>query len=788
MWFPTSRGVSVVAPNLIRQKHITTAIIIEEMVVDGVSLNLHGDPGAAAGVMKLPPGIKRLEFHYTGVNLSQPHKVKFQLRLDGYDRDWINVRNARSTVYTGLSPGEYTFRVTSLESEKPLMDKCAAFTFYLKPYFYQTTWFYIAVVLVVLLGGQLLHRLRIHKLKSRQKELQALVDSRTGDLKERNRELQTAHTELRRSNELIETKNSQLESQSGALKKLDETKSRFFANISHEFRTPLTLIMGPLEHMIEQSTDEEQKKKMTSMLRNSLRLLGLINQLLELSKFESGTVRLKAAEGDLVPFIKGIAASFDVLCQRRGQVLTCRSSEESINMFFDKRKLEDVMSNLLSNAVKFTPAKGTIEVTVTRGTGRQNTYPRGFVEIAAADTGPGIPDGQKKNVFQRFYQAESTFEHHRKGTGIGLAIVKELVELHSGEIEVRSRPENKNGAEFLLRLPLGRLHLKPGQWTATIEDTSIDVDISNPPPGDDGPGSHVLAYGFDEEEPVTAHAYDVAGDSGGTGDGVVETDGNKDIKPGKRDKNVVLVVEDSGDVRQYIRYTLKPDYIVEEAVDGVKGVKKAREIIPDLIISDIMMPGKDGYQLCRELKTDLKTSHIPIILLTAKADEENVIEGLETGADAYITKPFNTRILKVRIANLIEIRRRLQQELKREMTLQPVKSTMSDMDKEFLKELQAVITKNITAPEFNVEELGKQLYISGATLYRKIRALSGETPTEFIRSCRLKRAAQLLRKGYGSVTEVAFEVGFTSRAYGSATYLANTAEGERVNIPVTYSI
>jgi DNA-binding response OmpR family regulator len=238
-------------------------------------------------------------------------------------------------------------------------------------------------------------------------------------------------------------------------------------------------------------------------------------------------------------------------------------------------------------------------------------------------------------------------------------------------------------------------------------------------------------------------------------------------EPGIRtdETNIILVVEDSAAMRMYIRETLEPGYTVVTAADGREGMQKAQEVIPDLIISDIMMPEVDGLELCRLLKNDVKTSHIPIVLLTAKASEENILQGLKTGADDYITKPFSTKLLIARIKNLIDIRRQLQNNINYEMTLQPVKTSVSKIDRKFLRDLQAVIKKNMSDPEFNVEELSKKLYMGYTTLYRKIKALYGHTPTEFIRSCRLKRALQLLKSGYGSVTEVAFEVGFSSRAY-----------------------
>jgi DNA-binding response OmpR family regulator len=248
---------------------------------------------------------------------------------------------------------------------------------------------------------------------------------------------------------------------------------------------------------------------------------------------------------------------------------------------------------------------------------------------------------------------------------------------------------------------------------------------------------------------------------------IQDSDYNMSVEDGnlEKEKNIILVVEDSADLRYYIRTSLEPFFLVEEAANGREGIEKAKTIIPDLIISDIMMPGIDGYELCRIIKNDISTSHIPVVMLTAKASEENIIQGYETGADDYITKPFNTRLLGARIKNLIELRRQLQLNVNREMAFQPSSIKVSKIDREFLDDLQKVIEKNLSNPDLNVEDLSKRLYMSRTTLYRKILALTGEPPTDFIRTCRLKKAAQMLKNNYGSVTEVAFEVGFNSRAY-----------------------
>jgi CheY-like chemotaxis protein len=512
-------------------------------------------------------------------------------------------------------------------------------------------------------------------------------------------------------------------------------KSRFFANISHEFRTPLTLIMGPLEQMLAREKQQHQKEQLNLMLRNSHQLLMLINQLLDLSKLDSGQLKLQAGPQNIISFIKGIISNFESLAAQNRLNLTFHAKDEDIIVYFDPGKMEQIMGNLLVNAVKFTPPGGEIGVSVT-------VYSPDIVEISVRDTGMGIPKEQLDRIFDRFYQADSSL--HRgiqqiKGTGIGLALTKELVVLHHGNIDVHSRMGENSGTEFIIRLPLGKAHLQPGEIT-------------------DAPASSST---YPNREPMRIPLEE----SNTRAEEIEEEDRSDPEKQGTREKNIILVVEDNPDVREYIRGPLQPDYTVVEAADGKEGIHKAKTIIPDLVISDIMMPGTDGYELCRTLKKDIKTSHIPVILLTAKASEESIIEGLETGADDYITKPFSTRILEARVKNLIELRRQLHIKMNREMTLQPAEISVSSMDQKFLKELQEMIEKNLADPGFNVEQLANKLYMSQSTLYRKILALTGETVTEFIRSYRLKRAAQLLKARFGNVTEVAFEVGFSNTAY-----------------------
>jgi signal transduction histidine kinase/DNA-binding response OmpR family regulator/ligand-binding sensor domain-containing protein len=666
---------------------------------------------------------RNLRFEFAAPFFEDETNTQYQCFLEGYEKDWSSWSPETRKDYTNLDNGVYTFRVRAQNVYENLSRE-AVFKFKILPPWYKTWWAYLFYAIAIFWAVFFIVKWRFGKLEREKQRLEKIVKERTTEIEDKNLQL--------------ENKTAQLEEQSEKLKEMDKVKSRFFANISHEFRTPLTLIMGPLEQIISKTEDYEQEKQLNLMLRNSQRLLSLINQLLELSKFDSGQMKLQSSKQNIISFLKGIVASFESVTTKNELDLTFYAEEENITLYFDAEKLEEVLFNLLSNAVKFTPAGGRITITAVRTGTQEESFPSGSLDILVWDTGPGIDRDQLVHIFDRFYQSASTYEHHQKGSGIGLAIAKEIVDLHHGKINVHNR-EGK-GTEFIIQLPLGDAHLKPEE---IVEPLEMPFQHKNPK-------EIPSLYMIEKERSVLA---EIEAES---------TDSNEILAT---KKNIILMVEDSADVRYYIRGSLEPLYEVVDAKDGREGMKKAQQIIPDLIVSDIMMPSVDGYELCRQLKNDIRTSHIPIILLTAKASEENIIRGLETGADDYITKPFNTKILLARIKNMIDLRRQLQLKLKSQMRLQPAEISVTSFDEEFYQELEAVIEKNLSDPEFNVEQMGKKLYLSRATLYRKIMALTGEPPYQFIRSYRLKRAAQLLKANFGNVTEVAIEVGFTNMAY-----------------------
>jgi len=547
--------------------------------------------------------------------------------------------------------------------------------------------------------------------------------------------------ELRRSRLRAELKMKSFETQK--LQEIDSMKSRFFANISHEFRTPLTLILGPINTILEKTKDQEIQQELNLMQRNARRLQRLINQLLDLSKIEAGKMTLQARPENIVALLNRIVQTFESQAKIKGIELKFQSERDEIMAYIDQEKIENIFYNLLSNALKFTPQGGTVSVNVdiplnppSKGDFSIPPFEGGpggmsvFIQISISDTGIGIPSDRLDKIFDRFYQVDDSFTHEHEGSGIGLALTKELVDLHHGKIEVQS--ELQKGTTFTVYLPLGKEHLKPEE---VVADQSASADSE--PVG-----------GFPKEP----------SESSELSEGLPQTARRKALP-------LVLIVEDNRDMRSYMQDCLASDYRVIEAVDGADGLQTAIDKIPDLIISDVMMPKMDGFQLCQRLKSDERTSHIPVILLTARASAESKIKGLELGADDYILKPFDRTELQVRAKNLIEQRHKLRERFSRDISLPPKEIAMTSYDEKFLQRAMDIIEQHLSNPDFDVTILTREVGMSRMQLHRKLQALTNQSANKFIRSLRLKKAADLLNQKYGNVAQIAYEVGFNNPAY-----------------------
>jgi signal transduction histidine kinase/DNA-binding response OmpR family regulator len=636
--------------------------------------------------------------HYTAPEYIHPNETVFAIQLEGFNDDWQEVGNKREARYTNLSPGTYTFKAKvrnhhGFWSETPRTLKIVVL-----PPWYRTWWAYLLYALTV---GGILFAVRNYELKRQLAKAEAL-----------------------------------------RLQELDLAKSRLYNNITHEFRTPLTVILGMAEQ-VKNDPKNWFNEGLQLIRRNGKQLLNLVNQMLDLSKLESGHIPLKLVNGDIVSFLHYLTESFHSYADSKDIRLHFRSDYPELQMDYDPEKLQNVVSNLLSNAIKFTPSGGDVyfdlrfpnnDLRLEEAIVNPNTE----IVIQVSDNGPGIAAEHLPFIFDRFYQADNTDTRRGEGTGIGLALVKELVKVMGGRIEVESPyagPGGK-GTRFSIWLPVTRTAAPPDPLKGeTLWQNPADIS--------DTIKSELSDYG----SPFRG--------SGGGG----------------ADRFTVLLVEDNPDVVTYLTSVLSLHYRIATARNGQEGIEKAFELVPDLIVSDVMMPEKDGFELCHTLKTDERTSHIPIVLLTAKADQKSKIEGLTYGADAYLAKPFHQEELLVRVEKLIELRRRMQERFRTAGSLQQVIDTPpQSIEDQFLQKVIRIIQAQMSDENFGMPQLCKELNMSRTNLFRKLKALTGKSTTLFIRTLRLEKARTLLETTELNVTEACFAAGFNSPNYFSRVF------------------
>lgn len=505
------------------------------------------------------------------------------------------------------------------------------------------------------------------------------------------------------------------------LQQVDDLKTRLFANIAHEFRTPLTLIRGTAEMLGE---DRQYRQQSENILYNSNKVLRLVDQMLHLARLEAGSVPLHYVQSDVTVFLHYVVNSFQGLAAYSQVKLHFLPDNQVLIFDFDPEKLEELVGNLISNALKYTPAGGDIYVSVHK----TYTLPKGRPDgqeqliVKVRDTGIGIPEDKLALIFDRFYRIEDATMHYEEGSGIGLSLVKEYVRLLGGDIAVQSKPGE--GSEFTLTLPVSR----NAPFQKDIPTTNMEYLNERGYPGQ-------------EESPeVLSHPQ-------------------------------LLIIEDNPEVMDYLRLLLEKKYRLHFAPNGEAGISAALEYIPDLILSDVMMPGKDGYEVCSALKKDFRTSHIPIVLLTARADMDSRIRGLEHGADAYLTKPFNKKELLICLHNLMIIREKLRIKYSSRLSENELEPT-EGLDEQFLKKVHEILKNHYQEEEFGIEALYEALHISRVQLHRKLMALTGLSASHFIRAYRLEKAREILLKTSRSVAEIAYEVGFSDANYFTKTFTA----------------
>lgn len=691
LFFGGINGLNYFYPQDIKNNDFIPGIVITSCEV----LNESGNEGNQSELINSPEGLaeitlpyvkNNIRFEFAALDYSAPEKNKYMYILENFNDNWISAGTKHSASFTNLPPGHYVFRVKGSNNDGVWNEKGTMVNLIILPPWWRTWWAYTIYGLLLFSGLYFLRRYELNRI----------------------------HLKNQLKMEKVE---------SDSLRHLDQIKTRFFANISHEFRTPLTLILGQVESVLSSEISMKAKSKLHIANRNARRLLTLINQLLDISKIEAGSMQLKAEQHNIVSFLKSLFYSFESLADTKQITLKFESDLVNIPVIFEPDKMEKVFYNLFSNAFKFTPPGGTITV---------KAYISGSSAVMSIkDTGAGIPANRVNKIFDRFYQLDNSSTREHEGTGIGLALTKELIELHKGTIEVISG--EGEGAEFIVMLPLGDLNTrKPGTEAVASNDVFDDINMES--------------------------AEEVKDEIS------IKKDGN--VNRGE----IILIVEDNTDVRNYIKEQLETEFTIIDARNGEAGIAKARGIIPDLIITDIMMPKMDGYRFSSEIRKDERTSHIPIIMLTAKAGLDDKIEGLETGVDAYLTKPFSTRELKVIVRNLIQQRRELRKRFSSATIIKPSDVSTISTDQIFLQKTISIVEKHFDDEQFGVELLASEAGMSVSQINRKLKALIDQPAGQLIRSLRLQRAADMLKQDSGTIAEICYQVGFSDQSYFSRAF------------------
>ncbi len=708
LWFPTQGGVVILDPETAVRDLPVPPVHIEGVRAGGLEI------APAHGVVTLEPEARTFSVEYTALSFRAPERLLFRTFLEGYDDRWQDAGPERARTYTKVPPGRYTFRVRARSSDGVWNEAGASLRLVVRPFFYETWWFRgaLGVALVALVAAAVQARER--RQAARRRELEGLVERRTG--------------ELVREKETVARQAAELSRQAEELRELDRAKSQLFANVSHEFRTPLTLILGPVRDLragVWGTVEPRVAGQLETVERNAARLLELIDQLLDVARLEAGRLDLRVRLADLDAFVGAVVERFLPLAERRQVHLAFVPAQDPVAVFLDHQQLDKVFANLLANALKHTPEGGLVEVRVV---GPADGEERAAVEVR--DDGPGIPADQLDKIFDRFYQGRGPVARRFGGAGLGLSLARDLAVLHGGTLTVASEPGL--GSTFTVELPLGRGHFREDQLREGLPTPHEGL-----PPLVPVPPSEAL------------HPSDGEG--------------------GDEDRTTVLVVEDHPGVRAYIRGHLAARYRVVEAADGAEGLARARELVPDLVVSDVMMPNLDGYALVRGLRQDPELDFIPVILLTARAGLDSKLEGLGDGADDYLTKPFDIRELRLRVDNLIASRQRLRERFRAErapgndLALPAVREPeATSADQEFLERVAKAIDEGLADETFDVESLAAQLAMGRTQLYRRLDALLGESPARLILERRLEHAARLLEARAGNVSEVAYAVGFKS--------------------------
>jgi len=619
-----------------------------------------------------------LTFRFSALDLSN-QGIKFRYKLSDIEKDWQKNNYGEKITYANLLPGHYKFIVETIPQSGIGEKKQLSFDFTILPPWWKTVW---AILLFILISATILWLVYRFQLRR-----------------------QIAFRETER------------------LRELDELKTRLYANITHEFRTPITIIMGMAEDLADSMSEHEKqkfRKKLETIERNSSNLLHLVNQMLDLAKLEHGKLNYKPIQTNIIPWLQYIVESHQSMAGSKDIQLTYYSETEKLLMDYDEDQLSKVISNLLTNAIKFTNKGGKVIFHV------KHNHIDEQLHLKVKDNGIGIPLTEQVRIFDRFYQVDASAKRNRSGTGIGLSLTREILEMIGGTISVKSQPVK--GSEFEVIIPVTQIAPLKSTNPDKFEKPFIKSEISE------------QAFEEDVEEPAKGN-----------------------------EKPLVLIAEDNHDVAGYVRDTIRMHYKVKWASDGEKAIQMAFDHIPDLVITDLMMPGKDGFEVCNTLKTDERTDHIPVVMLTAKVTDTDRISGYERGADAYLTKPFNKKELMVRLEQLLKLRKQLQTKFSKLDLKSEVGKSISP-EEQFILKVAQIVEANTEKSIFNAADLASKVHLSESQLYRKLKAITGKSTAIFIRAVRLKKAKELLESSNLSISEIAYQVGFNDPAWFSRVF------------------
>ena len=643
--------------------------------------------------INLEASVNNFSFSFSSLHYNDSKLNKYKYILEGFDQNWIETTSdLRIANYTNIRPGNYLFKVYGSNNKGMWSEYPAEVSITVSPPWYLMLWAKIIYVLSFVLLVYFLRMLAVLNLK-------------------RKRKLEFDRLEKEKE------------------KEINKVKLEFFTNISHELRSPLTLILGPAEKLIKQGEKLHKKERLRlyqTMQRNSDYLLKLIKQLLDFRKLDQGKIKLNCTHLNLLTLVNKITDQFYTLAEQEKLALKNTLPQNKLFVWIDVNIIEKILYNLLSNAIKFTQKGGCISIGINSVVSQKSNYPEGHVEIFVEDNGKGISASDLKNVFNRFYQSDNQNKEN-EGVGIGLSFSQNLARLHGGKIEVVS--ELEKGSCFTLLIPLGNSHLSNEQM---VENNEIFISKVN-------------------------H----------TSNSVLTKD-LQTTDAGIKDKPSLLIIEDNPEIYHYLTSELSAYYSTLSSIDGSQGIEMAFDALPDIIVSDIMMPKTDGIEVCRKLKNDIRTSHIPIILLSARVNDESKIEGLKSGADVYLTKPFSLEVLKTQITSLLDNRKKVHSEF-RKPNFEPSKIDISTLDELFIEKIITIIKDNIDNPIFTVQEFSNLSGMSRTSFFNKIKGITGLKPTEFLRNYRLKLAAQFLLKGF-SVKECMYKTGFNTPSYFTQSF------------------